>query len=334
MYNVEEYLPKCIESILAQSFDDFELLLIDDGTPDRSGEICDEYAKKDFRITVVHQKNSGVTVARNKGLEIAQGDYAVFVDSDDWVEVNYLRDLYDGLPDCHLRGLVIEGIKKVYPDGTVGYIPLEEIFFSKAEIYRILTELIDRALGYPSAKLYNLSLIREKSISFSPEISLLEDQIFLLDYIIHADFVVARKAYNYCYRTEHSSESLSVSKNNFEKECTLLRVYNEKIFLFQQQYNLTDAQLCKAWSSLASLFHRPILSLYFSSYEYKYNDRVASLRRLVKENKNLIELYFSPDYKIDKVTKYLLLHGWYFFCDLWMKFWVMIKSKHMFGMTK
>lgn len=93
VYNVEEYLPKCIESILAQSFDDFELLLIDDGTPDRSGEICDEYAKKDFRITVVHQKNSGVTVARNKGLEIAQGDYAVFVDSDDWVEVNYLRDL-------------------------------------------------------------------------------------------------------------------------------------------------------------------------------------------------------------------------------------------------
>lgn len=334
VYNVEEYLPKCLESIMAQSFKDFELLLIDDGTPDRSGVICDEYAKRDSRIMVVHQKNLGVSAARNRGMEIARGNYVVFVDSDDWVEANYLKDLYDALPDYLLRGLVIEGLKKIYPDGAVEYIPLEETFFSKSEIYRILTEQIDRALGYPSAKLYNLSLIREKGISFSTEISLLEDQIFLLDYICHADFVLIESMYNYCYRIGHSSVSLSVSKNSFEKECVLIRIYNERIFSFKRQYNLNDIQLYKAWRSLASLFHRPIISLYFSLYEYKYKDRINNLRKLVTENRNLIAFYFFPDYKIDKITKYLLLHEWYSLCDFWMRFWVMIKSKHMFGMTK
>ncbi len=85
VYKVEKYLPKCIDSILAQTFRDFELILIDDGSPDRCGAICDEYAAKDNRIIVIHQKNAGVSAARNAGLEIAKGTYIGFVDSDDWI---------------------------------------------------------------------------------------------------------------------------------------------------------------------------------------------------------------------------------------------------------
>ena len=88
VYKVETYLPRCIESILNQTVTDFELILIDDGSPDCSGEICDAYAAKDSRIRVIHQKNGGVSKARNAGLDIAQGEYIVFVDSDDWVDAD------------------------------------------------------------------------------------------------------------------------------------------------------------------------------------------------------------------------------------------------------
>lgn len=86
VYNVEKYLIKCIDSILQQTFTDFELILVDDESPDRCGMICDEYAKKDSRIKVIHQKHKGVSAARNAALDIAKGTYLGFVDPDDWIE--------------------------------------------------------------------------------------------------------------------------------------------------------------------------------------------------------------------------------------------------------
>ena len=85
VYNVERYLPACIDSILNQSFYDLEVILIDDGSPDRCGVICDEYSHKDKRIKVIHQDNHGVSFARNEGLKIATGDYYGFVDPDDFI---------------------------------------------------------------------------------------------------------------------------------------------------------------------------------------------------------------------------------------------------------
>ena len=95
VYNVEKYLHRCVESILSQTLDDFELILVDDGSKDNSGTICDEYARKDFRVKVFHKKNSGLSAARNTGLEKALGKYVIFVDSDDyWADVNCLDYLY------------------------------------------------------------------------------------------------------------------------------------------------------------------------------------------------------------------------------------------------
>ena len=86
----EDYLKRCIDSILKQDFTDIELILVDDESPDNSGIICDEYSKKDARIKVIHQKNSGVSVARNSGIDIANGVWISFVDADDWLEKNYV----------------------------------------------------------------------------------------------------------------------------------------------------------------------------------------------------------------------------------------------------
>ena len=95
VYNVEPYLRECIESILGQTYRDFELILVNDGSTDDSGTICDEYAAQDTRIRVLHQKNSGVSVARNVGLDSVQGEYIAFVDSDDRVSKDYLAYLND-----------------------------------------------------------------------------------------------------------------------------------------------------------------------------------------------------------------------------------------------
>ena len=93
VYNVESYLHRCVDSILGQTYADFELILVDDGSPDNCPKICDEYAEKDSRVRVIHQENGGVSVARNTGLDAVQGEYIAFVDSDDWVSSSYLSAL-------------------------------------------------------------------------------------------------------------------------------------------------------------------------------------------------------------------------------------------------
>lgn len=94
VYKAEGYLHRCVDSILAQTFTDWELLLIDDGSPDRSGEICDEYAQKDSRVRVIHKENGGVSSARQRGQDEACGEYTIHVDPDDWVEPTMLEELY------------------------------------------------------------------------------------------------------------------------------------------------------------------------------------------------------------------------------------------------
>ena len=94
VYNAEKYIHKCIDSVLAQTFTDFELLMIDDGSPDCSGRICDEYAEKDSRVRVFHKENGGVASARQVGLDNAIGEYTIHIDPDDWVEPNMLDELY------------------------------------------------------------------------------------------------------------------------------------------------------------------------------------------------------------------------------------------------
>ncbi|MDY2698124.1 MAG: glycosyltransferase [Lachnospiraceae bacterium] len=99
IYKVEQFLPRCIDSILGQTFSDFELILVDDGSPDHCGEICDQYETADSRIRVIHKENGGLSDARNAGLEVAQGDYICFVDSDDWVAPQYLEKLLRNLKE-------------------------------------------------------------------------------------------------------------------------------------------------------------------------------------------------------------------------------------------
>ena len=117
VYNTEKYLRECIDSILAQTFTDFELILVDDGSTDGSGAICDEYAAKDLRIQVIHQQNGGITIARKSGVQIARGEYVTFVDSDDWVDKNMYHTMLTQEPAdieiCNMIRFASDGMYEI-----------------------------------------------------------------------------------------------------------------------------------------------------------------------------------------------------------------------------
>ena len=111
VYQAGKYLEKCIKSILDQTFTDFELILVDDGSNDGSEKICDDYAKKDARIKVIHQKNQGVSSARNAGMNCAEGDYIAFVDADDWIETDMFEQCMDAM-EQHKVDIIYHGMTK------------------------------------------------------------------------------------------------------------------------------------------------------------------------------------------------------------------------------
>ena len=130
VYKAEKYLHRCVDSILSQTFTDWELLLIDDGSPDRSGEICDEYAKKDTRIRVFHKENGGVSSARNMGLDIAKGKWIVFVDSDDWCEPDYLVDFFFVNVELSAEDMVLQGRKDEFAGNVTGIFDLKDKMYT------------------------------------------------------------------------------------------------------------------------------------------------------------------------------------------------------------
>ncbi len=116
VYKVEPYIRQCVESILAQTYTDFELILVDDGSPDNCGAICDEYAQKDSRVRVVHQQNGGLSAARNAGLDIAKGEYVTFIDSDDFVRGDYLKKMSSALIEAEADISICDMVP--FDDGT------------------------------------------------------------------------------------------------------------------------------------------------------------------------------------------------------------------------
>ena len=116
VYNVEEYLPKCLESIINQTYKNLEIILVDDGSTDNSGIICEDYAEKDKRIKVVHQTNLGISAARNAGLDLCSGDYITFVDSDDYIECDEIEVLVDQIVP---NGIVCNGSTIIYQNKKI-----------------------------------------------------------------------------------------------------------------------------------------------------------------------------------------------------------------------
>ena len=185
VYNAEKHLYRCIDSLLSQSFTDFELILVDDGSPDNCPAICDEYAAKDPRVVVIHKKNGGVSSARNAGLDIANGKYITFCDSDDYVSDAYLEEL---LPeDCELSicafKLVDENsIATIYEEQFIsGTFPVNSTnvgyWFDQGYLYSVWRCM------------FHNRIIRSNNIHFDLNTFRGEDTIFVLSYLEHCNSV-------------------------------------------------------------------------------------------------------------------------------------------------
>lgn len=185
VYKVEKYLPKCIESILDQTYKDFELILIDDGSPDNCPQICDEYAAKDKRIVVIHQKNRGVSAARNAGLEIAKGEYIGFVDPDDSVAPEMYEMMCAAMKREEVE-LAICGYNYFDENGNVDgnrlYKTRENEILTQKEIMKRFSDMPPSIRHGVVNKLFKKNLLHE--MRFVEGLHSSEDVLFLNDYVL------------------------------------------------------------------------------------------------------------------------------------------------------
>lgn len=210
IYNVEKYLPACVESILQQTYKNLEVILVDDGSPDRCPVICDELAQKDDRIRVIHQKNKGLSGARNTGIDNAQGDYLIFVDSDDTVEQTLVEELYTYAEKWNCA-IVACGRNYIFEDGQI----VCKIAHDESKVYgfeEAMQEMNSFRLFDMSAwaKIYRKELFED--IRF-PEGKLSEDYYIMYKLFDKAQTIgyVAKPLYNYLQRQSSISRNKKIN---------------------------------------------------------------------------------------------------------------------------
>ncbi len=228
VYNVEKYIRRCLDSILSQTFTDWECICVDDGTPDSSGKICDEYSQKDSRFVVIHKENGGVSSARNSGLDVAKGEFITFCDSDDWVENNWLFEQYTDITsgdfDVCVCGFYGKGISR----------------------YKILNRETAKASTFTEGGLGGFSflrLIRRRNVGnirYDTSICYLEDSDFFYRLFDNCNQILwtGKPLYHYEDNSDSITRTLLISGKKYTAVETLDRLFkNEKSKKLKKIFN-------------------------------------------------------------------------------------------------
>jgi glycosyltransferase len=242
VYNAEQYIETCIRSILRQSCADFELILVDDGSRDASGALCDREARTDSRIKVVHVENGGVSAARNRGLEMASGEWIAFVDSDDWIETDYLQQLLDCATSTNHCNWVTSGLTFRYVDGSCkSEMPNVSGAMYASDSRDFLRIASQGLVTSPVGKLYSRKLIIENGLRFDTALSFGEDRDFNVRYLKYCLICVATDYRGYNYRKD-----IPVSLSTVKKGDTLkgdIDYWNRLYDIFsQKEFLCADAR--------------------------------------------------------------------------------------------
>lgn len=261
VFNTEQYLGRCIDSVIEQTHHNLEIILVDDGSNDRSPQICDEYAKKDFRIKVIHKKNGGVSSARNMGISYATGHYLCFVDSDDWLPCDSIKALY--------RAISMEGAEYVAGICKISgryayknYVSETEIMNFKKEPQRLLQYLTASGSYSPYAKLFVTQIIIDNGIDYAENLKCSEDALFIRNYLAYANKGVLVADIVYEYNVDNSG---SLSKKRYEDYC---EYYVEKLKALE---TLCDQLHLNAQEKERFLSYRAIHGLRISFNHYFTN---------------------------------------------------------------
>lgn len=254
VYNVEKYLARCIESILGQSFTNYELIIVDDGSIDRSSIICDEYADKDSRINVIHKKNGGVSSARNSALNIAVGDYILFCDGDDYVSQDWAQKMYNAI--CTYPNAFINcNICSVDPSGKLGlrYHPqnLNNVF-QMSSYFELYSSSLDSS---PCNKIYSGEILRKNSLYFNEDMRIGEDVTFNVEYYKLCNQIIFVNFPLYYYCNNYDSLTHMYTANNFEMH---REIFSMRLQVIEDKYlgNYLDNWLYRFIQMLNEVFDK------------------------------------------------------------------------------
>jgi len=317
IYNAENYLKLCVDSILAQSFTDFELILVDDGSQDKSLTICKHYSETDSRVIVVNQDNGGVSSARNHGLEVAKGDYICFVDADDHVSPSYLEHLVRPALQNDRIDLVLQGrIKcesgkqtKIAPDRDGVYFLSEDSgFFKDVSLFRFCAVY---------SKLFKRDIIQKHGIAFSKSLNHGEDFDFLANYLLYCDGVQVSTCANYYYMINDGS--LSDRFVFFENEYSCISQLSDSLSNLRRryQYKAIDRQI----NDFLAYYTARVLT---SIYEPPRPKRSVRIKHLKSIDDTFVQMYrdhFVPPTKNSRIFKILFVNKCYWLYDMACMMW-------------
>lgn len=318
VYNAQNTIKRCIDSILQQTYDAWELILINDGSNDNSFSISLEYSKSDQRIKVFSQCNSGVSSARNHGLRVASGVYVVFVDSDDWVLPDYVNHLVDDLNNYKTQFAM--GYPQIISTNK-GYNASFPANFIEEDNWDIA--FVENKLHWntsPWGKIYNLELIKQNELCFNEGMNIGEDAVFLFQYLLLVDSLFISNHTDYCYFYDSPG---SLTKKIFDVKSELIS--------YQQIYQVLDQLINK--KKLTSLKTKDCLNRIKGSYVRRVlNSLYHNLLSYSQRKKIYLQLdvmlyvnYIKPDSYKEKFLQVLLYFKLFCFYDLIRKIAILIK---------
>lgn len=273
VYNAEKYIERCLESILNQTYRNFEVILVDDGSKDGSLKKLYDYKKKDRRIKVFTQKNSGPSVARNKGIKESSGEYLIFIDIDDYIEKNYLDNL--------MRETLEE-----YDLVTTGYIDISKYGTFRLNDFckenNILECIFNGVGGTLWGKRFKKSIITNKKIRLNPDIYMCEDQLFVLEYVLNSTKFKCLEYSEYCYN-RLNEESLS-SKLDLDYHENL-KLYLSKLEEVLLNYKVDNQLKDKILNKKTEAIYLSLITKIYMNKKYSAFEKINNLRFLSDENR-------------------------------------------------
>lgn len=334
-YNIDNYLGKCLDSILAQTFQDYEVIVVDDGSTDGTPNVCDEYAKKDTRIRVVHKENEGVSVARNTGIDLANGEYFLFFDGDDFMEPYTMEELYRVAKEQQADTVVYgyhryenNKIKETcYPRFD------KEIYESNEIIETVLPSFIglscDRInawLNHKQDALYvenpalwrtmtSVRVIKENNIRFIPNLKVGEDTLFIATYLSYAKkCFIQQKCYYYLVTRETSTISV-YEKKPLQKLEGKLHQLSARVELTEDIKTRCKMDIAATWKGtvvMSAIEMAFLLSNKIDGYSYKKRYKLyLSYAKLPEVEKTVKEFNIQCKFQIKKIPFLLLKRKWY-----------------------
>jgi glycosyltransferase involved in cell wall biosynthesis len=309
VYNTEKYLKQCVDSILSQTYKNFELILVNDGSTDSSVKICDHYAKKDERIKVLHQKNSGQTVARQAGFLKSSGKYCLVFDSDDWLEPTALEQMHKAITENNADMVMFDGYFN-YDERSITV--RQSINSGLYDEKRLLKELYPTMLYsgrfyYFSVyaamwnKLFKRGLLQKHLLNVKPDIRIGEDGLTSFSSLLDSKVVyVMENALLYHYRDNNISITRSYYKEQINNALSLYDAYNELNHKLKNKYDLSEQIDYYLLYNLKSI----VIEEFFYRHKKSLIKRLLYIRSILNNNtvKNVLSKYYKKGMKFEHLA--------------------------------